>query len=399
MTADPAPRRAPVEDVLALLRARAAPLPAERVPLAAAAGRVLAEPVVSAVAVPGFPKSAMDGFAARSPDLAAGAVLAVVGDSRPGRPFGGSVGHGQAVRITTGAPVPAGADAVLPVEQAGLRADGSVVVVEPVPAGRHVLRVGEDVAAGREVLPAGRRLRPQDVGLLAAVGAGEVAVVRRPRVAALVTGGELLPPGAVPDGYRVVDSNSPMLAALAARDGADWLGVAHRPDDVAAIRDPVAATAADVLLISGGTSAGPEDHAPAAVAAAGELAVRGVALRPAAPTGVGFLPGGRVVFLLPGNPAACLCAYDLFAGRVVRRLGGRGWELPYRAVTVPLAAPLRSAAGRVDYVRVVIAAGLADPVPGGASRLSTVVHADGFVLVPADVEELPAGHEVEVFLY
>jgi len=250
------------------------------------------------------------------------------------------------------------------------------------------------------VLAAGRRLRPQDVGLLAAIGVGRAGVVRRPRVAVLVTGDELLPPGAVPAGYRIVDSNSPMLAALVARDGGDCLQVRYLEDRYEAVRDAIAGAEADVVLVSGGSSVGREDHAPRAVAELGELAVHGVALRPASPTGVAFLLGGRVAFLLPGNPVSCLCAYDLFAGRVVRRLGGRAWELPYRTAPLPLAAKIVSAIGRVDYVRVKVAGGLAEPVAvSGASILSTTVVADGFALVDRDREGFAPGETVEVYLY
>src|SRR5262249_3127642 len=135
--------------------------------------------------------------------------LSVIGESLPGRPFSGQVTTGHAVRIMTGAPIPAGADAVLPVEQAAER-DGTLAAVDPLPPGRHVGRLGEDVAAGTRVLSAGRRLRPQDAGLLASIGVGSVHVVRRPRVAALITGDELLPPGSMPEGYRIIDSNSVM---------------------------------------------------------------------------------------------------------------------------------------------------------------------------------------------
>ena len=189
----------------------------------------------------------------------------------------------------TGAPVPAGADAVLPAEAAEER-DGRVLVREPVSPGRHVGRVGEDVARGREILAAGRRLRPQDVGLLASIGVGSASVVRRPRVAVLVTGNELLPPGSAPEGYRIADSNSPMLAALVARDGGECQPVRYLEDRYEAVRDAISQADADVVLVSGGSSVGREDHAPRAVAELGELAVHGVALRPASPTGVGFLP-------------------------------------------------------------------------------------------------------------
>ncbi len=397
--------RAAVADVLVLLDARIVALASEEVPLLDTAGRVLAEPIASAVDVPGFARSAMDGFAVRAAGTAgasdvAPVALVLVGTALPARPFAGEVGAGEAVRVTTGAPVPAGADAVLMAEFAHLESETRVLARAAVAPRKHVVRVGEDVAKGREVLHKGRVLRPQDVGLLASVGAATVRAVRRPRVAILVTGNELLPPGRAPVGFRIVDSNSPMLAALAARDGATVLPVRYVPDDYAAVRDAIreAALVADVVLVSGGTSVGTEDHGPRAAAELGELAVHGVALRPAGPMGVAFLP--VPAFLVPGNPVACLCAYDLFAGRAVRKLGGRAWELPYRRATLPLAFAVESVAGRVDYVRVKIEGGAAVPLAtGGASNLSSAVVADGFVLVPVDRAALAPGEPVEVWLY
>jgi molybdopterin molybdotransferase len=418
--------RAPVAGVLAALDARTAPLPAEAVPLAHLAGRVLAEAVASPVDVPAFERAAMDGYAVRAADTSPAVPLLVRGEAMPARPFSGTVGAGEAVRITTGSPVPAGADSVLMAELAEPHADGRVTAREPVVAGKHIARVGEDVAKGRVVLAAGRVLRPQDVGLLASIGVGAARVHRRPRVALLVTGNELLPPGDVPTGFRIVDSNSPMLAALVARDGGDPLPVRYLADDFAAVRDAIRDADADAVLVSGGTSVGTADHAPAAVAELGELAFHGVALRPAGPFGVGFLmaprrgegvngcggdqtgsapvhpftPSPRPVFLLPGNPVSCLCAYDLFAGRVVRRLGGRSWELPYRSETLPLASRVPSATGRTDYVRVRIDGGTVVPILGvGASNLSSAVAADGFVLVPPERDEVPAGEVVVVWRY
>jgi molybdopterin molybdotransferase len=403
--------RATFAQVLQLLEARLDRLPGESVASAEAIGRVLAGPVCSAVNVPGFQRAAMDGFAVRGADTLAAAAtnpvpLTLIGEAFPARPFPGLVGPGQAVRIMTGSPLPAGADAVLIAEVARREAD-QVLALEPVAPGRHVGWVGEDVAQGRDVLPAGRRLRPQDIGLLAAIAVTTVPVVRRPQVAILVTGNELLPPGAVPTGFRIVDSNSPMLRALVARDGGHCQLVRYLPDDHALIREALETTEADVILVSGGTSVGAEDHTPRAVAELGELAVHGVAMRPASPTGVGFLPPvagtaglTRVVFLLPGNPVACLCAYDLFAGRAIRRLGGRPTELPYRKQTLPLAAPITSVRGRVDYVRMKVENGQAAPVPtSGASVLSSTVVADGFLLVDADRERYLPGEMVEIWLY
>jgi molybdopterin molybdotransferase len=400
--------RAAVADVLARLDSRTAPLAGEPVPASEAAGRVLAEGVVSGVDVPGFARAAMDGFAVRASDtagatLGAPRALVLVGEALPARPFAGEVRPGEAVRLTTGAPVPPGADAVLMAEFAQLEADGRVLACGPVAAGKHVIRVGEDVARGSAVLPAGRRLRPQDVGLLASIGAASVKVARKPRVAILVTGNELLPPGSTPTGFQIVDSNSPMLAALASRDGAEVLPVRRARDDFDAIRDAILAASAeaDVILSTGGTSVGTEDHAPRVAAELGELAVHGVALRPAGPLGVAFLTGGLspVLFLIPGNPVSCLCAYDLFAGRTIRRLGGLPWELPYRRVAFALSEEVVSAAGRVDYARVKVEGGRAAPIARGASSLNSAVAADGFLLVPPDRDRLPEGEVVEVWLY
>ena len=154
-----------------------------------------------------------------------------------------------------------------------------------------------------------------------------------------------------------------------------------------------------MVLVSGGSSTGPEDHAPGLLAELGELPLHGVALRPASPTGLGFV-GSVPVLLLPGNPVSCLCAYDLFGGRIVRRLGGRPDDWPYRSIELPLRHKLVSAVGRVDYARVKLAGGVVEPLAvSGASILSSTTRADGFVVVPADLEGYAAGVTVTVWLY
>jgi molybdopterin molybdotransferase len=203
----------------------------------------------------------------------------------------------------------------------------------------------------------------------------------------------------MPAGQRIVDSNSVMLAALVKRDGGEADVSPILPDRRDAIREALLSADGDLVLICGGTSVGQEDHAPAIVATDGELLAHGVALKPGGPAGFGDLRG-RPVFLLPGNPVSCLAAYDLFAGRALRRMVGRSPELPYFAVTLPLAEEVRSAVGRVDYVRVHVEEGGARPLAvRGASILSTTTTADGFFLVPAESESLPAGTPVHVCLY
>ncbi len=395
-------RRTTVADAIAWLDRQTARLAQEPVRSVEAAGRVLAAEVRSEVDVPGFARSMMDGFAVRASDTSGASPynrlrLALAGESLPGRPFEGAVSPGQAVRIMTGAPLPQGADAVLPVEVAEI-GEREVHAQGEVSPGKHVGRVGEDVAAGSVVLAAGRVLRPQDVGVLVSIGAAEVPVVRRPRVRIVVTGDELLEGGLRPEGCRIVDSNGPMLAALVARDG----GLAHHPgivpDEPGAILDAMRSEA-DLVLVSGGSSVGQEDHAPSLVREHGELAVHGIAMRPSSPTGMGRL-GERLVFLLPGNPVSCLCAYDFFAGRAIRALGGRSPDWPYRRLRAPLGRKIVSAVGRLDYLRVRLVEGRVDPLAiGGASVLSSTTRADGFVLVPPDSEGHPPRAEVEVFLY
>jgi molybdopterin molybdotransferase len=395
--------RAEVDAVVALVDGRVRPLPPEDVSLRAAAGRVLAADVTAAVSVPGFDRAAMDGYALHGGETSGAGPynlleFEVVGLSLPGRAFAGRVEPGQAVRIMTGAPLPDGADAVLPAENAE-EAGGRVRVSDAVPPGRHVGRRGEDIEVGAVVLRAGRVLRPQDVAVLASIGAAPVSVVGRPRVAIVVTGDELLPAGAMPEGYRIVDSNSVMLEALVRRDGGLPTMLPLVPDTREAVRAALVATDSDVLLVSGGSSVGQEDHAPRVLAELGELPIHGVALRPASPTGVGFL-GDRPAFLLPGNPVSCLCAYDLFAGRAVRRLGSRSPEMPYRTTTLPLARKIASTVGRVDYVRVRVENGHVEPLAtSGAAILSSTTRADGFVLVPRDSEGHAPGERVKVYLY
>ncbi len=395
-------RRATVEAALDWLDQQLAPLAAEAVPLSAAAGRVLVEDVRSDFDVPGFPRSMMDGYAVRAADTSGASPynrlpLTIVGQVLPGCTFDGTVNEGQAVRIMTGAPMPSGTDAVLPAEKVDTEGQRLYALDELSP-GKHVGRRGEDIAAGTTVLRAGRCLRPQDIGVLSSIGVGEVHVVRRPRVRIVVTGNELLPPGSKPAGCRIVDANSPMLAALAARDGGIAFNPGIVPDEpdviLAALRDE-----ADVTLVSGGSSVGQEDHAPSLLAQHGELAIHGIAMRPSSPAGMGRLDQ-RLVFLLPGNPVSCLCAYDFFAGRAIRALGGRSRDWPYRKVALPLRRKLVSTIGRVDYARVKLIDGGVEPLAiSGASVLSSTTRADGFVIIPGDSEGFPAGTNVEVYLY
>ena len=408
-------RRHTVAQALEWLDARLRTLDAEDVPLRDAAGRVLASAVVSDIDVPGFDRATMDGYAVVA-DSTEGATpynripLRVVGDAMPGSPFTRTVARGEAVRIMTGAPMPSGSDAVLPAESVDSAGDAVAAISEVSPQ-KNVGHRGEDIVRGTTLLEAGRVLRPQDVGVMSSIGLATARLVCRPRVRLVITGNELLPTGSTPRDYQITDANGPMLGALAERDGAvvDFPGLIRDDPDAICAALGVGAVLLDgpqpdLFIVSGGSSVGIEDHTPMLVAKHGELAVHGIAMRPSSPTGMGTL-GSRLVFLLPGNPVSALCAYDFFAGRAIRALGGRSKEWPYRAVRGTLTRKISSPIGRLDYARVkvstVLGAGVrVEPLSvSGASVLSSTTRADGFVIVEQDSEGYAAGSEVEVWLY
>ena len=396
-------RRSEVPVVLEWIDRHALPLPPEDVVLEKVAGRILAADLVSPLDVPGFDRAAMDGYALRGADTDGASEynpleFPVAGQSMPRQPFRGAIPERAAIRIMTGAPVPQGVDAVVPAEYVS-EADGRIAITRSVAPGQHVGHVGEDIRKGAAALPKGRRLRPQDAGLIASLGLASASVVRQPRVRLLVTGNEVRAPGTPKGPYEIYDANSYMLRGLVERDGG-LLESHHRlGDDPAVIRSALRKSGADVILVSGGSSVGTEDHAPKLVAELGELAIHGVAMRPSSPAGVGRI-GDTLVFLLPGNPVSCLCAYDFFAGRAVRLRGGRDGDWPHRRVRANVARKIVSAIGRVDYCRVRIVDGSVEPIAlSGASVLSSTTRADGFVIVPAESEGYGPGSEVIVYLY
>jgi molybdopterin molybdotransferase len=395
--------RAEVRSALAWMDQVAQRLPAEEISLEDAAGRTLAADILAPLDVPGFDRAAMDGYALSGIDTTGATeynplAFDVVGQALPGAPFTGARQPGACVRIMTGAPVPAWTDSVLPAEYA-TEEGGRIVVTRPVAPGQHVGHRGEDIRAASVALAAGRRLRAQDLGLIASLGLARIRVVRRPRVRIVVTGDEIRPPGSAKGEYEIYDANSYMLCALARRDGAVLEPVVRLPDDRAAIRAALGAPGVDAILVSGGSSVGSEDHAPQLVAELGELAIHGVAMRPSSPAGMGRI-GEALVFLVPGNPVSCLCAYDFFAGRALRLLGGRDAPWPHRAIVAPLSRKIASAIGRVDYCRVKVVEGHVEPLAlSGASILSSTTRADGFVVVPAESEGYGPGTDVIVYLY
>lgn len=401
------PRRGvPLVDVLtwidAACRSRL-PLASEEVSLVDAVGRNLAEPLVSPLDLPPFRRAMMDGFAVAldRPAVAKGDAFAIVGESTTSEPYPQPIANGQAVRIATGARCPEGTTVVVPIECCEVDANRVTVLVE-LPAGKHVAEIGEDLASGSTVLDSGRRLRPRDLPVFATFGQSTVAVRKKPRVRIVVSGDEVrsLNEGSLkPEelGRVTIDASSPALAALVARDGGEVVDIAYVGDNPEALADAFGQPS-DVLLVTGGTSRGAKDHSPSVVQRIGELAVHGIAMRPAGPTGVGRI-GETLVFLLSGHPASCLWAYDATAARAIRTLSEQLSPWPYNTQVLPLAADIHSKPGRVDAVRVRISEGTAKPLAKPNTALSGLTEADGVVIVPAEVSHWRAGHEVVVHWY
>ncbi len=378
------------------------PLPAEAVPLRAALGRVLAEQVESGVDVPPFDNSAMDGFA-----VVAGpaAELAVVGESRAGRPASAPVEAGRAVRISTGAALPAGADAVVPVERTE-EGDGVVRVPDTAP-GANVRRAGEDVRRGQPVLGAGTPLGPAELGVLASLGRAEAPCAPRPRVAVLVTGDELVEPGTPLERGQIWSSNEYALAALVERAGGVPADPVRVPDSAEGTRAALASALADadVVCVSGGVSVGPHDHVKGQLAALGvEERFWGVGLKPGKPTWFGTLEDGDqrvLVFGLPGNPVSAIVTFLLFAAPALRALQGAD-PGSGRASAVLDAAVARNP-HREQAVRCRLRSAddgwHAEPTgPQGSHVLTSMLGAGALALIPAGEGELPAGERVAIEL-
>jgi molybdopterin molybdotransferase len=367
-------------------------IPAEEIEIAAAKGRVLADPISAPADIPGLDCAAVDGYALRSAETEGATdynplAFTLHESANEPLPLAG------AVMIITGAPVPRGADAVLPFDTTQSR--GRVLEIFATPAaGSGIERRGQQLRAGAALFEARRTLRPQDVGLLAALGIDRVRVLRIPRVRLVIAG-----PKSFGNGLSAADAIGPMLRGLIERDGAQAETINLAEPRSEAIGQAIAAPGADVILVAGRTATGPDDEAPLALASVGELSMHGIALRPGGSTGMGVC-GKAPVLLLPGDPLAALCAYELLAGRLIRNLGGRSPELPHCVRVAEVGRKIVSAIGFVDLCRVRLVEGRVEPV--GSAEFGGLVSsalADGFVVVPAPLEGYAPGTRVEVHLY
>jgi molybdopterin molybdotransferase len=406
-----------VEEHLADVLADAAPLSGERVPLADAHGRTLSEPVQAAVDIPVFDNSAMDGFAVRYADVADAtpdtpATLRVVADLPAGTAADPRLAPRDTARIMTGSPVPSDADAIVPFEDtAGGLADslGSISVLRaPRALGAHIRRAGEDARAGEEVLPAGIVLGALQVAAVAASGVADVVVSRRPRVAVVSTGSELVEPGAPLRRGQIPESNSVLLAALAADAGAEMVRRASVPDEpgeldtvLAEVTDPRSPRCADVVVFSGGVSAGAYEVVKTTLA--GTMTFSKIAMQPGKPQGLGRLPSGTLLFGLPGNPVSAAVSFEVFVRPALLRMQGRQ-ALDRPVLTLRAASGWRTPPGRRQYLPVTI--DRADPrawrvIPattGGSHLAGGLGRAEAYAVVPAEVDAVAAGDLVDVML-
>jgi molybdopterin molybdotransferase len=382
--------------------------PVEAVGLLGAHGRVPAEPVRAPHDLPGFARSTVDGYAVRAADTygaseALPTYLDVAGAVAMGTTPDVAAGPGVAVAIPTGGAIPPGADAVVMVEHTQEAMAGTIEVVRPVAPGEGLVRADEDAAAGAELVPAGRPLRAQDLGLLAAAGATEVRVHARPRVAVLSTGDEVVEPetARLAPG-QVRDASAVALAALVREAGGvpDLRGIV--PDDQglldAALRAALATS--DMIVVSAGSSVGARDETAAVVAGLGAPGIwaHGIALRPGKPTLLADCDGVPVIGL-PGNPRSALVVFRLIGVPLVRLVGGVTAPPPERSMHAELARDVPSAAGRLDIVQVAVSDGTATPLFGASALLSILTAADGYIVVPDEATGLQAGSAVDVTLY
>ena len=372
-----------------------APVGAETVSVAAAAGRVLAAPVAARLTQPPADVSAMDGYALRAAEAALGATLALAGESAAGHPFAGAVPPGGCVRISTGAYVPEGADAILLQEDAS-RAGGAVTVNEAPRAGRWIRRRGLDFTAGDALLEAGRRLSARDVGLAAAAGHPWVSVHRRPRVAILATGDEIALPGEPLPPGGIVSSNSIALAAIVRAAGGEPIVLPVAPDDPAALLAIArGARGSDLLLTTGGASVGDHDHTAAALAREGfRLDFWKIAMRPGKPLIFGDWNGLPVIGF-PGNPVSTIVCAVVFLLPVLARLAGASAPaLP--VIRARCTAPLPENDRRADHLRATLGPEGVTPAPmQDSSMLRTLAQADALILRAPFAPAEPAGALVE----
>jgi molybdopterin molybdotransferase len=397
-----------VDDARAHVLSQIQPLAPLQLPLTEAYGCVLAQDAVATHDLPAFASSAMDGYAVRAADVAGATPSAPVELKQVGRALIGHrpdvvVGNGEAVQIATGAPVPAGADTIVPVENTSAAGELISFFEAPEP-GRHVRPVGEDVREGDVLVAAGRRIGPPEMGLLANAGHPQPIVHPRPRVIVLSTGDELIPPTEHPEFGQVRDSNAYTIFGALRDAGALPMLAGIVPDDVEALKEVVFSRLiqADAFISSGGVSVGERDVVKAAFFRRGDVEFYRVAMQPGMPQGFGHIEG-KPYWGLPGNPVSVFVSFELFVRPALMKMMGRT-QLARPEITATLTEDVEGPKGKMQYARVAVRRGpegwTATPTGArGSNLISTVSRANGLAMVPPGTEVAPAGAPVRVMLF
>lgn len=389
------------------------PLPERKkitVPLTAALGRELVQPLAAVEDVPGFTRAIMDGYAVQAADTFTASesrpvFLRLKGEVPMGKAAQLTVASGEAAAVATGAMLPSGADAVVMVEHTETLEGGVVAVLKPAAPGQYLTRQGADISAGTDVLPAGHIFRPQDIGVLASLGIMEVEVYEPWRVGVLSTGNEIVPPGEAPGPGQVRDINSYTIYGLLKACGAEPTLYGIAGDDLGTLTSSINTALAEnhLLLLSGGSSVGTRDLTIQVLEPLGPpgLLFHGVAISPGKPT-VAAVTGEKMILGLPGHPVSAMIVFTILI-KPLLCYGGYNNRVEAGTVTATLSGMLLSSPGREEYVRVRLEAGPAGleatPVPGQSSMISSMVRAHGLVTVPIEQERLEAGAKVEVKLF
>ena len=406
-TSDYDPNSMPVEKAREHIRASLSPVTTvERLSIRATLGRVLAEDVISPVNVPQHDNSAMDGYAVRFADLKSDAesTLKIVGASFAGKPYQGTLSAGQAVRIMTGAVIPAGADSVVQQERA--RASADQVSVMPLPKkGTNTRSAGEDLRAGEAALKRGQPIRPAEIGMMASLGIGEVAVYRKLRVAFFSTGDELVAVGTPLGPGQIYDSNRYTIYGLLVRLGCEVLDmgvIRDTPEDVEqAFKD--AAQSADVVITSGGVSVGEADYVKQVLDRLGEVLFWKIAMKPGRPLAYGKI-GDAHFFGLPGNPVAVMVTFYQFVRDALLHLQGQTRTIPLPTQKVVCTSAIKKAPGRTEFQRGILSRdatgqwSVRTTGDQGSGILSSMSQANCFIILPTDQGNVPAGSEVDIQL-
>ncbi len=368
-----------------------------------ALGRTLAEDVVCRENVPGFTRSTVDGYAVVASDTFGAsasmpALLRLVGEVQMGVSPDFRIRPGECAAVPTGGELPSGADAMVMIEQTEPFAGGMVAFETATAPGRHLIFAGDDAKAGATVIPAGKKLLAQDIGVLAALGIVDVPVKKRPGVSILSTGDELIDPSGIPHGAEIRDVNGPMLAAACMEAGAEVRSVDRVPDERSVLLERMKACAqsSDILLLSGGSSVGAKDAAADCLAELGEVYFHGLAVKPGKPTFAGSI-GKTIVIGLPGHPAAAFFIFQLLVRPMIASMLGQATS--QRTVRAMLTTAIPSNGGREEYIAARLVDDGVEPLMSKSGLISVLSRADGYIRVPRDVEGVSRGESVSVTLF